>query len=117
MLANGKKQVPTAVSLVLTGADGKRHVFRRSMPGVAGRVDPFIVPLPAGSRYSLLSPDLGDWFDQLGPGRYRVGAEFVGEAFNKDGNADMAGHSLMTYWTGTLQSDEGPVTLPARPAR
>jgi hypothetical protein len=107
LLGNGKKQVPTAIRLIFTDAEGKQHILRRNEPGVAGRVDPFVVPLPAGSRYATASRDLGELIDRLAPGRYRVRAEFVGEAVRKkDVNADTAGLALMTYWTGTIQTAE-----------
>src|SRR5262249_8982184 len=41
MLGNGKKQLPTALRLIFTDADGKKRFFQRKVGGVAGRVDPF----------------------------------------------------------------------------
>ena len=119
MLDNGKKQVPMAVGLIFTDAEGKKHIIRRNEPRVAGRVDPFVVPLPAGSRYSLIPrDDVDGMIDRLPPGRYRVRAEFVGEAVGeKDVSADSKGVAALTYWTGTIESDECAVTLPAKPAR
>jgi RNA polymerase sigma factor (sigma-70 family) len=119
MLGNGKRQVPMAVRLVFTDSEGKKHIIRRNEPRIAGRVDPFVVPLPAGSRYSLITrDDLDGSIDRLPPGRYRVRAEFVGEAVGKkDVNVDTTGLALMPYWTGTIQSDECQVTLPAKPAK
>ncbi|HEV3255859.1 MAG TPA: sigma-70 family RNA polymerase sigma factor [Gemmataceae bacterium] len=116
MLANGKKQIPMAARLIFTDADGQRHILRRNEPGIAGRVDPFVVPLAAGSRYSTISRDLEKSIDRLTPGRYRVRAEFVGEAVTrKEVDVDAAGLALMTYWTGTIQSEDLQVTLPAKP--
>jgi uncharacterized protein (TIGR03067 family) len=119
MLDNGKKQVPMAVRLIFTDTEGKKHIIRRNEPRVAGRVDPLVVPLPAGSRYSLVPRDDRDgMLDRLPPGRYRVRAEFAGEAVGKkDVGADSASLARLTYWTGTIQSDECQVTLPAKPAR
>jgi uncharacterized protein (TIGR03067 family) len=119
MLDSGKKQVPMAVRLIFTDSEGKKHIIRRNEPRVAGRVDPFVVPLPAGSRYSLIPrDDVDGMIDRLPPGRYRVRAEFVGEAVGeKDVSADSKGVAGLTYWTGTIQSDECAVTLPAKPAR
>jgi RNA polymerase sigma factor (sigma-70 family) len=118
MLGNGKKQVPMAVRLVFTDSDGKKHILRRNEPRIAGRVDPFIVPLSVGARYSLISRDLEELIDRLAPGRYHVRAEFVGEAVEKkDVNVDTTGLALMTYWTGTIQSDDLQVMLPAKPAK
>jgi uncharacterized protein (TIGR03067 family) len=119
MLGNGKKQLPMAVRFVCTDSEGKVQIIRRNEPRVAGRVDPLVVPLPAGGRYSMICrDDLDSLIDRLPLGRYRVRAEFVGEAVGKkDVNADTVGLALMTYWTGTIQSDECQVTLPARPAK
>jgi RNA polymerase sigma factor (sigma-70 family) len=117
MLANGKRQLPMAVRLVVIGGDGKEHVLRLNQPGVAGRVDPFIVPLSSGNRYAV-SCDLEQWGERLAPGRYRARAEFVGEAVTKEQvNKDMTGLALMPIWTGTITSGDLRVTLPARPAR
>jgi hypothetical protein len=118
MLGNGKKQIPMAVRLIFTDADGKKHILRRNEPRITGRVDPFVVPLPAGSRYSTISRDLEELIDRLSPGRYHVRAEFVGEAVRrKEVNVDTAGLALMTYWTGTIQSEDLQVTLPAKQAK
>ena len=117
MLGNGKKQVPTAVRLIFTDAEGREHIVRRNEPNIAGRVDPFVVPLATGNRYTI-SCDLGEWRAQLAPGPYRIRGEFEGKAVTRDEvNADTTGLALMTYWTGTIQSDECEVALPAKPAR
>ena len=107
MLANGKKQLPTGVRLTLTGGDGKSRTLERTVGGIAGRVDPFVVPLAAGCRYSV-SCDLGQFVcaDAPGippaPGRSTVVAEFVGEAVTGKVNGD-SGPGLMSYWTGTIR--------------
>src|SRR5262249_5863689 len=108
MLDNGKKQVPIAVRLLFTDTEGKKHIIRRNEPRDAGRGDPLVGPLPAGSRYSLVPRDDRDgMLERLPPGRYRVRAEFAGEAVGKkDVGADSAGLARLSYWTGTIQSDE-----------
>jgi RNA polymerase sigma factor (sigma-70 family) len=119
MLGNGKKQLPTAVRLVFTDAGGKKRALVRKVGGIAGRVDPFGVPLAAGCRYTVAC-DLAEYLDEdaaragelLAPGRYRVRAEFAGKA----PDIDTTGLALMTYWTGTVESDVIQVTLPAKPA-
>jgi hypothetical protein len=117
MLANGKKQLPMAVRLIVIDGDGKEHILRRNEPGIAGRVDPFVVPLSSGNRYAI-SCDLEDWRERLEPGRYRVRAEFVGEAVTRNKvSLDTTGLVLMTYWTGTISSDDVQVTLPRKPSR
>jgi RNA polymerase sigma factor (sigma-70 family) len=121
MLGNGRTQLPTAVRLVLTDAARRTRVLQRKVGGVAGRVDPFVVPLPAGGRLTLPCV-LEDYADadpaQLGtplaPGRYHTKAEFVGKTVARaDTNRDMVGLALMKYWTGTVRSGEVVVTVPA----
>jgi RNA polymerase sigma factor (sigma-70 family) len=124
MLANGKKQFPTAIRLTLIDAANKKHVLHLPQPGVAGRVDPFVVPLPAGCRYTLpcalnkyVDADPANLGVPLKPGLYRAAAEFVGKGVAKEGtNRDMTGLALMNYWTGTVASGEAPVTVPAKPS-
>jgi len=52
MLANGKKQYPEAIILVITDSRGTFHEmgFAGDPWAIAGRVDPFVLPLPAGAR-------------------------------------------------------------------
>jgi hypothetical protein len=118
MLGNGKKQLPTAVRLIFTNADGKKRILERKVGGIAGRVDPFGVPLAAGCRYTI-SCNLAEYYDEallggeaLAPGRYQVSAEFAGKA-----PADTTGLALMYYWSGTIESDKLQVTLPAKTAK
>src|SRR5262249_44062383 len=127
MFGFGKKQVPQAVRLALTDSEGKQRTLLRSRGPIDEKlgalVSPFVVPLPAGSCYTITC-DLADHVDAreggatLPPGHYRVRAEFVGRALTKQdtgtGNALLAS---MTYWTGTITSDDLAVTLPAKPAR
>jgi RNA polymerase sigma factor (sigma-70 family) len=117
MLGNGKTQLPTAVRLTLTDATGKMRKFERRVGGVAGRVDPFVVPLPAGGRYVLpFAPaeciDADAPGVPLAPGGYRVAAEFTGEKVGRT-NTDSGGLALMPYWTGTLRSGDVNLDVPA----
>jgi hypothetical protein len=122
LLANGKKQLPTAVRLTLLDAANKKHILKGNLGGVAGRVDPFVVPLPAGCRYTLpyalgesAEDDQAQRSARLPPGRYRATAEFTGESVTRRGtNRDMTGLALMRYWTGTVSSGEVTLTVPAR---
>ena len=103
MLANGKVQLPDAIRLILTDARGESrelHFFDRRYPGVGGRVDDYVVPLRAGSSYSIKmslddywSPDTKEHRLNLAPGKYRIRAEFTGSG---------ARH----VWKGKLRSDE-----------
>jgi hypothetical protein len=116
MLANGKKQLPTAVRLTFTDAAGKTRTFERKVGAVGGRMDPFVVPVPAGGRYTLPFA-LADCINAddpavpLAPGEYRVAAEFTGEKVVRT-NQDVSGLALMRYWTGTVRSGEVALTVP-----
>jgi hypothetical protein len=115
MLANGKRQYPSAVALVLTDAQGKsRRLDLRGPWYVAGRVDPFVVPIPVGATFSI-PVDLDKYwaaeskeFDyKLKPGSYSLEAQFNGRSVSQqDPNLDMEGIALMPYWTGTVTSNQ-----------
>jgi len=118
MLGNGKKQLPTAVRLIFTSADGKKRILERKIGAIAGRIDAFGVPLAAGCRYTIAC-NLTEYYDDallsglaLAPGRYRVTAEFVGKV-----PANTTALALMYYWSGTIESDMLQVTLPAKTAK
>ena len=54
MLANGKRQYPNAVALTLTDAQGKsRRLDLREPAMIAGRLDPFVVPIPVDATFSV----------------------------------------------------------------
>ncbi len=121
MLANGKKQYPSALRLTLTDAKGAAYNLRRTPAFVAGRVDPLLVALPAGCRYTLRY-DLGDFMGEAAapptPGRYRAAFEFVGKAvMREETNVDTPGFALMNYWTGTVRSAAVVLTLPGGSAK
>jgi hypothetical protein len=123
MLANGKRQYPKALALTLTDGQGRVRTLRRTFSRVAGRLDPFVVPLPAGCRYTLRY-DMADIVDVdqaaagalWPPGRHRAAVEFVGKAVSREQtNRDSTGLALMTYWTGTARSGEVTLALPPGP--
>lgn len=51
MLANGKVMLPTEIRFVLTDPAGRTQELEFATSPVAGRIDPFIVPLRKGSSY------------------------------------------------------------------
>lgn len=87
-----------------------------AVPGVAGRLDPFVVPLPVGSDYALNLP-LDQFVQSEGGGRidltakdYRLVAELVGQPVTQT-NSDLRGLALMQFWQGTVQSNEAKASL------
>jgi hypothetical protein len=125
MLANGKRQFPSALRLILTDVADKTRVLRlhHKVPGIAGRVDPFVVPLAASCRYTIpcllddyLEDDLVLPPAPVPPGRYRIKAEFDGRGVGpNDTNNDVTGLALMRYWTGVVASGELQIEVPAPP--
>jgi hypothetical protein len=114
MLANGKKQYPNAVALTLTDAQGKSRRFDlRGPAGVAGRLDPLVVPVPVGAVFSI-PVDLDKYWPaasrefeyKLKPGHYSLQAQFTGRGVSQqEANLDVKGIALMPYWMGTVTSD------------
>jgi hypothetical protein len=83
----------------------KRH------PGVAGRVDDYIVCLRSGSAYTLrLSldtfwcPKTHEFTLGLKPGKYTVRAEFTGQKAQVP-TLDTNPLRLLRFWIGTVKSD------------
>jgi hypothetical protein len=110
-LGNGAKQYPMAINLALTTPDGRTLHLEPMGPGfVAGRIDPLVVPLPAGATYSFLAdlkqywaPKDKIWGFNLPPGRYTIQAEYTGRGLSQlQANLDMKGIVLMPYWIGTV---------------
>ena len=114
MLANGRKQYPNDIVLIVTDSQGKARRFDLREPGaIAGRADPLIVPLPVGSTFSI-PVDLDKYwaaaseeFDyKLKPGTYFLEAQFDGRGVTKqEANLDVKGIALMPYWTGSITSN------------
>ena len=114
MLANGKVMLPEAMRLILTDPAGNTSelgFFDRRYPRVAGRVDPFVVPLRAGSTY-ILRTSLNQYFIpathnfdvKLASGRNRIAARFEGQQA-RSANPDMQGVALLNLWKGTVDSN------------
>jgi hypothetical protein len=111
-LANGKSHHADAVRLLARLEGGKtRTLTYAALPGVAGRLDPFVVPLPAGASYALpcrldkfADDETGDRIDWTAKG-WRITAELLGEAVTR-ANVDMQGLTLVRYWRGKVRSNE-----------
>jgi hypothetical protein len=114
MLSNDKVMFPEAVRLLLTDSQGttrELQYFDRRYPGVAGRVDDFIVALRVGSLYAMRisldrywSPATKEYGLKLAPGQYRIEARFDGQGA-RSLNLDTPGIALLNFWKGTLRSN------------
>lgn len=115
-LANGKSHHTKAVRFFARSKDNKTRTFiYAAIPGVAGRVDPFVVPLPAGSSYTLrcefdkyADSETGERIDLVAKD-YRIAAELIGEAITKT-NQNVRGLTLIPCWEEKVRSKE--VQLP-----
>lgn len=113
-LANGRKQYPKDIVLLLTDSQGKARRFELKEPFyVAERVDHLIVPLPVGSLFSI-PVDLEKYWAaaskefeyKLKPGTYFLEAQFSGRGLTQpEANLDVKGLALMPYWTGSITSN------------
>ena len=109
-LGNGKNYFPSELGLVAW--EGKNMLqLSYETPRVAGRMDPFVVPLPAGSTFTLRC-ELEKFVlkesrksIELSTKDYRIVAELVGQPV-KQTNVDLHGLTLMKYWEGTAKSNE-----------
>jgi hypothetical protein len=115
-LGNGKSHHPAALRFfALSKGNKTRTLIYAALPGVAGRLDPFVVPLPAGSSYTLrcvfdkyADSETGGRID-LTAKDYRITAELIGEPVARI-RANRDGFALMPFWQGKTRSNE--VQLP-----
>lgn len=105
------------------GHDARAPVLRQANPGIAGRVDDFIVPLRAGSLYRIgvsldhyWSTATKEFGLKLARGRYRIEARFEGQGAQHE-NLDTPGIGLLNYWKGMLRSNSLAVEVLLRSAR
>ena len=111
-LANGKSHHPDALRFLAVSKGKKaRTLIYAALPGVAGRVDPYVVPLPAGSSYTLrckfekyADSESGERID-LTAKDYRFAAELVGAPIT-DTPMDVQGLALVPCWRGKVLSNE-----------
>src|SRR6516162_4503288 len=107
-LANGRRQYPNAIVLTIIDPQERARQFDLIGPaGVAGRMDPLILPLPAGSTFSL-PVDLDKYWAAASKefeykfqrGSYSIEAQFRGKTVSsQEANLDVKGIALMPYWT------------------
>ena len=99
-------------NLHVTDAGGKTRIFKYKGPAyVAGRLEPYIVRLRAGSVYALdirmaqfWSPETKEYELNLPPGKYTVSLEFEGRE-PEAVNLDQQHIHKMSFWKGKLQSN------------
>ena len=113
MLGNGALQWPQAVRLILTDPQGNSRELQfvdKRYPGIAGRLDDFIVALRTGAIY-ILRLNLEQYqaaggypLPALGNGHYRIASRFEGVGAQLL-NGDTPGVALMHFWTGRLRSN------------
>jgi hypothetical protein len=107
MLANGNKQYPTKMVLVVTDVRGRSRQFSLIGPGaVFGRLDALVVPFPAGSTFSIPVRLDKYWaaasmeFDyKIKVGTYYIQAQFAGAV------AQDFAIPAMPYWVGAVVSN------------
>ena len=114
MMANGRIQLPDRIAMKFTDAQGKTRLFHfadKRYPGVAGRLDDYVVPLRAGSTYTLQLTLNQFWCQEtnefsipLLSGDNYLAAQFEGTGAN-DRNLDMPGVTLMNFWLGKVESN------------
>jgi hypothetical protein len=116
VLGGGSEQYVNAVEFTLTVPNGR--VLHLAPPGpcmIAARVDPLIVPLPAGATYSFLV-DLEEYSApseierlHLVPGSYTLQANYTG----RTGTLGKLDCRVMRYWIGTVTA--APVVFAVPP--
>jgi hypothetical protein len=111
-IGNGRWYVADSVVVEVKRAhDGPVEIFRPGggPPAIAGRVDPWIVPLPAGSEFSLALP-MAKLFSRSGDSlRLGTGEIFVRASIarhsNDRFNAEMVGPGLVKVFVGVLHTE------------
>jgi RNA polymerase sigma factor (sigma-70 family) len=110
-LANGRSHHPAALRLQARSKGDKTRTLKYAQSAVAGRLDPLVVPLLAGSSYTLrcrfdrfADSETGEPLD-LTARDYRIAAELVGEPVTR-ANPDLKGLVLMPFWQGKVRSNE-----------
>jgi hypothetical protein len=111
MLANGMTLLPTEVRLLVTDPAGTTRELTFFFPRVAGRVDPFTVPLRAGSTYVVRTwlreyfmPSTNNLNARLASGRNRIVARFEGRR-TQSGNSTIRDVDLLNFWQGVVESN------------
>jgi hypothetical protein len=114
-LNNGRSHHPDSLELIAkaSGEAPHRLIYFDGRGGIAGRVDPFLVPLPAGASYTLRCP-FNHFVDpqslrpiDLKARDYRISASLTGKPVTRDDvNLDTLGQTMSPCWEGTIHSNE-----------
>lgn len=112
MLANGRAQYPNAIWLLAEGPDGRKQQLIPNGPGrIAGRVDPMLVPLPAGASYAVRCTlnqfSIGESAEpaaHLKPGVYRISAVYDSAKARTFERKNVMSFFSARHWKGTVRS-------------
>jgi hypothetical protein len=111
-IGNGRWYVATSLVVELRrGLDGpiEHYLPNGGPPSIAGRLDPWIVPLPTGSEFSLTLPTAKLLTTKGGSlslltGESFVRARVIRYADNRN-NSEMVGPGLVKVFDGELQTE------------
>jgi hypothetical protein len=122
-LNNCRSHHPDSLELIARaiGEAPRRLIYFDGRGGIGGRVDPFIVPLPAGSSYTLRCP-FKNFVDRkslrpidLQARNYRIAVSLTAKPVTKsDVNLDTLGQMMIPCWQGTIHSNEVQASVAGR---
>jgi hypothetical protein len=114
-LNNARSHHPDSLELIAraSGEAPRRLIYFDGRGGIGGRVDPFVVPLPAGASYTLrcsfknfVDPESLRPID-VNARDYRIAAFLTGKPVTEnDVNLDTLGQTMIPCWQGTIHSNE-----------
>ena len=118
-LNNGRSHHPDSLALIARagGEAPRRLIYFDGRGGIGGRVDPFVVPLPAGASYTLRCP-FKNFVDpeslrpiDLKARDYRITASLTGKPVTEnDVTLDTLGQTMIPCWQGAIHSNEVPAS-------
>jgi hypothetical protein len=112
ILANDKKYLPGQIDFTISRpgvADIDFRYFDPSVPGVAGRLDPWLIQLPPGASYTIrvsVPQSARDIFATPGAIRVRLTTRELGRVSNS-----LQDLQFIHVWIGTLTSN--PIAFPS----
>jgi hypothetical protein len=114
-LNNGRSHHPDSLELIVRagGEAPRRLIYFDGRGGIGGRVDSFIVPLPAGASYTLrchfknfVDPGSLRPMDVM-PRDYSIAASLTGKPVTEnDVNLDTLRQTMIPCWQATIHSNE-----------